>query len=233
MKQFQQKQSQSGRSMVEMLGVLAIIGVLSVGAIAGYRYAMNQYIANETINDVLIWAATVRGIPDYQNLAKNAGEYEFSNLGTTTKTGYPIYADIQSEDFAKGLFQIVVENVPNEVCQRIIEMRPEEMRAIKPKAQQRGGGWCLSRNDKNDISFIFEDPSPCKSSCGDQYKDWLDECGTRNKYCDRKLGFYCRQHSKEQDASCPSGYRSYCMGVYFEKSGSGITVGTPAGYVCL
>ena len=98
MKQFQQKQSQSGRSMVEMLGVLAIIGVLSVGAIAGYRYAMNQYIANETINDVLIWAATVRGIPDYQNLAKNAGEYEFSNLGTTTKTGYPIYAEIQSED---------------------------------------------------------------------------------------------------------------------------------------
>ena len=29
-----------GRSMVEMLGVLAIIGVLSVGAIAGYSKAM-------------------------------------------------------------------------------------------------------------------------------------------------------------------------------------------------
>ena len=28
--------SQSGRSMVEMLGVLAIIGVLSIGGIAGY-----------------------------------------------------------------------------------------------------------------------------------------------------------------------------------------------------
>ena len=30
----------TGRSMVEMLGVLAIIGVLSVGAIAGYSKAM-------------------------------------------------------------------------------------------------------------------------------------------------------------------------------------------------
>ena len=30
------KNEQSGRSMVEMLGVLAIIGVLSVGGIAGY-----------------------------------------------------------------------------------------------------------------------------------------------------------------------------------------------------
>ena len=32
--------NQSGRSMVEMLGVLAIIGVLSIGGIAGYRAAM-------------------------------------------------------------------------------------------------------------------------------------------------------------------------------------------------
>ena len=34
----QNKMLQSGRSMVEMLGTLAIIGVLSVGAIAGYSY---------------------------------------------------------------------------------------------------------------------------------------------------------------------------------------------------
>ena len=32
-----------GRSMIEMLGVLAIIGVLSVGGIAGYSKAMEQY----------------------------------------------------------------------------------------------------------------------------------------------------------------------------------------------
>ena len=36
------KISQCGRSMVEMLGVLAIIGVLSVGAIAGYSSAMTK-----------------------------------------------------------------------------------------------------------------------------------------------------------------------------------------------
>ncbi|MBR5130026.1 MAG: hypothetical protein IKV03_02240, partial [Alphaproteobacteria bacterium] len=44
--------TQSGRSMVEMLGTLAIIGVLSIGGIAGYTYAMNKYRANETINDI-------------------------------------------------------------------------------------------------------------------------------------------------------------------------------------
>ena len=38
---------QSGRSMVEMLGVLAIIGVLSVGAISGYSKAMTKYKLNK------------------------------------------------------------------------------------------------------------------------------------------------------------------------------------------
>ena len=37
----------SGRSMVEMLGVLAIIGVLSVGAMSGYSKAMFKYKLNK------------------------------------------------------------------------------------------------------------------------------------------------------------------------------------------
>ena len=40
------KKLESGRSMVEMLGVLAIIGVLSVGGIAGYSLAMRRHRAN-------------------------------------------------------------------------------------------------------------------------------------------------------------------------------------------
>ena len=46
----QMKKNESGRSMVEMLGVLAIIGVLSVGGIAGYTMAMNRYRANEVVD---------------------------------------------------------------------------------------------------------------------------------------------------------------------------------------
>ena len=43
---------ESGRSMVEMLGVLAIMGVLAIGGIIGYRYAVDKYNANEIINEV-------------------------------------------------------------------------------------------------------------------------------------------------------------------------------------
>ena len=53
--------TQSGRSMVEMLGVLAIIGVLSVGAIAGYSKAMMKYKLNKQ-------AEQISSILDYVNI---------------------------------------------------------------------------------------------------------------------------------------------------------------------
>ena len=74
MKQFQQKQSQSGRSMVEMLGVLAIIGVLSVGGITGYRYAMNQYEKNEFFNQMNILLLERRIMTDHDGYFCEMGE---------------------------------------------------------------------------------------------------------------------------------------------------------------
>ena len=46
------KRNQLGRSMVEMLGVLAIIGVLSVGAISGYSNAMTKHKLNKQTEQI-------------------------------------------------------------------------------------------------------------------------------------------------------------------------------------
>ena len=46
------KKIESGRSMIEMLGVLAIIGVLSIGGLAGYTMAMNRHRANTVLDYV-------------------------------------------------------------------------------------------------------------------------------------------------------------------------------------
>ena len=59
----------TGRSMVEMLGVLAIIGVLSVGAIAGYSKAMMKYKLNkqaEQYNTLI--NAVARNMHSFDNL---------------------------------------------------------------------------------------------------------------------------------------------------------------------
>lgn len=55
------KFNEFGRSMVEMLGVLAIIGVLSVGAISGYSKAMMKYKLNkqaELVSNILNFLIT-------------------------------------------------------------------------------------------------------------------------------------------------------------------------------
>ena len=73
--------NQSGRSMVEMLGVLAIIGVLSVGGIAGYSKAMNKYKINKTTDQVSMLVANIR------TLFSSQGNYEGLSNGSAIKFG--------------------------------------------------------------------------------------------------------------------------------------------------
>ena len=55
---------EQGRSMVEMLGVLAIIGVLSVGAIAGYSKAMEKWKINKNLTG---YNHLIFGLMEYYN----------------------------------------------------------------------------------------------------------------------------------------------------------------------
>lgn len=59
--------NESGRSMIEMLGVLSIIGVLSVGGLAGYSKAMNQYKAQQTISQIHEMASRLAALGDQLN----------------------------------------------------------------------------------------------------------------------------------------------------------------------
>ena len=63
--------TESGRSMIEMLGVLAIIGVLSVGGLAGYNMAMGRVRVNRVIDELQLVAVNVRtAVPNgvYDNI---------------------------------------------------------------------------------------------------------------------------------------------------------------------
>ena len=83
--------NESGRSMIEMLGVLAIIGVLSVGGIAGYTKAMNKYRTNKVVDQVTMIVTNIRTLyamqRNYNGLDQdNALEMGVipDELGTTT-----------------------------------------------------------------------------------------------------------------------------------------------------
>ena len=68
--------NQSGRSMIEMLGVLAIVGVLSVGGIAGYSKAMEMFKINKTAEQVSQIVTNIRTL--------YAQQTTYDGLNTTT-----------------------------------------------------------------------------------------------------------------------------------------------------
>ena len=84
--------TQSGRSMIEMLGVLAIIGVLSVGGIAGYSKAMMKYRINKTIEQITLIAGNVRAFwgPQKNYIGVGCDCYSAGCDGQSSKDGCPI-----------------------------------------------------------------------------------------------------------------------------------------------
>ena len=108
-----------GRSMVEMLGVLAVIGVLSVGGIMGYRYAMDKYRANDIIYEVNLrnrdtWHKyQLKGLPENEDMLNEWAEY--------TSTGFPIGVYLRSTD----MFDVQVDDVPSRVCLNVLNTNLE------------------------------------------------------------------------------------------------------------
>ncbi len=73
--------NEQGRSMIEMLGVLAIVGVLSVGGIAGYSKAMNKFKTNKISDQVQMISTNIR------TLFSSQRTYEGLNNGMALQAG--------------------------------------------------------------------------------------------------------------------------------------------------
>ena len=108
--------AQAGRSMIEMLGVLAIIGVLTIGGLMGYRYAMNKHKANLILNDVSLAMAdlTVQD-PDGGAIARQA-------VAFNPDSGLAV----ESERTEDGNNIVYVNGVAKAVCQILIQIQPTD-----------------------------------------------------------------------------------------------------------
>ena len=86
--------SQSGRSMIEMLGVLAIVGVLSVGGIAGYSKAMEKFKINKRIDQISHIVTNIRTLYAQQTTYAGLDEQTAIKMGVipdglTTSNSWP------------------------------------------------------------------------------------------------------------------------------------------------
>ena len=133
------KFNEFGRSMIEMLGVLAIIGVLSVGAIAGYSKAMMKYKLNKQTEQI-------GSILDYVTINSDKFTHDFSmNFGillqklgaipvemiveNSADTGYVkdvfgniVWPTLNNDGDIYYRLQIYVGKGPHEICVNLYQI---------------------------------------------------------------------------------------------------------------
>ena len=119
---------QKGRSMIEMLGVLAIIGVLSIAALVGFTYAMNKHRANETIYDVMLRGTNVPMIDEYYYDKASGYEFRFPGLVNNGRQG--TYYPMTTKKDAGSSYYVEATGVTYRVCELILKMNPTDIDQI-------------------------------------------------------------------------------------------------------
>ena len=139
------KELETGRSMVEMLGVLAVVGVLSVGSIAGYTYAMNKYYANE-----LLAGASERAVLVTAQIAsgRTPNLNEFANHTVPNGTFGEVKTDIEDG------FGIMVSGVKEAVCENLIKATEGTDVSIAKDDKTLSDVTCSG--DENTFMFVFD-----------------------------------------------------------------------------
>ena len=126
-----ENQSQSGRSMVEMLGVLAIIGVLSLGGIVGYKLAMNHYQASQIAHEMNMMRtdAQIKIAQGTENLTLgspyDAHKINFNGYKTNFDCALANEEEVILNDvscYAANAYYIELQEIPEDVCQPLARL---------------------------------------------------------------------------------------------------------------
>ncbi len=167
------KKKQTGRSMIEMLGVLVIIAVLSIAALFGFTYAMNKHRANETIHDVMLRASNVPMIDEYYQTRATGYAFKFPDLSNEQSTmGYTLNT-VKTTEF-DYVYKVEAPAIPRRVCNMILRLEPtdiDEIRIGENKVAYKRGAWNLcdayadSASDTTEMTFYFEKKCETDMDC--------------------------------------------------------------------
>ncbi|MBR5130598.1 MAG: hypothetical protein IKV03_05180 [Alphaproteobacteria bacterium] len=154
--------NEQGRSMVEIIGILVIVGVLSIGGIVGYNYGMDKYRSNQAINNISLRGVDI--IARTQN-GEDITEDDLNSIWQNEETIYPT-SFFYEEEYDR--FGIQITGVPSSVCRLIgngiaehIETRimvEAEKHELQDHIEE-----CNFSND-NTMFFFFE-PRKCIPGC--------------------------------------------------------------------
>ncbi len=194
-KAFRMRQ-EGGRSMVEMLGVLAIIGLLSIGGIAGYKNAMNKHAANEIINEVNKRAVSAAG----QLLLGK--DFNLAEFGNATVKGCTI---AKKDGVATGSFGLTVTGMDKGICKQLWDMSKDW--SVPVDVMLNSNDTCGETNTftylfANDLSKnVAETPINYKT-CSDCDIDKCEKCVEGQCVSKCAAGEYCAKGSSTSVYKC-------------------------------
>lgn len=154
--------------MIEILGILAVIGVLSVTAIAGFQYAMTKHYANETIHDVMLRAANVPMTDEEYETRPTGHSFHFPDLGVYSSMGYEMET-VKNADYGY-VYRVDIPRLPARVCRKILQLEPTDIDEIRVGENQevyRRGQWNIcGTGEETSMSFYFERRCTSTAQCG-------------------------------------------------------------------
>ena len=152
--------------MIEMLGVLAIVGVLSVGGIAGYSKAMTKFKINKTADQVSTIVANIRTLYAQQTTYDGLNSATAIQMGVTpdemgsgTTLTNPFNGDVSIRAHWSGIkkFTIVYNGLPKEACITLATHDWGSKHSSGLLAISAAGGWGASgpMNVADDIGYEY------------------------------------------------------------------------------
>ena len=189
-----------GRSMIEMLGVLAIIGVLSIAAVAGYRFALLKFRANEVTNELNMRAINVSAQMLNTGTVYEKNELIEDGFGDTLTVGFPVETAISDRN--TDYFEILVSDIPADLCRQILrDYENPIMILVNDVRYNADTTICDDETGEalNDMGFIYKNDLGTHEACSE--KGYFDE---EDFQCHCSGNTYLDIYTN--DCLCPAGH---------------------------
>ncbi|MBO7509244.1 MAG: type II secretion system protein [Alphaproteobacteria bacterium] len=150
--------NESGRSMIEMLGVLAIMGVITVGAIGMISTAMRTQKRNAVNEEVLQIVTGVRQLlGEYDDFSHINNTTIFGAIGMSPKNTYGGGYELAVDPSNSRQFIVSITGLSNTDCEYFVTKAWSDSVGYQKSDGKQGGatGSCNLGNGRNIVKITY------------------------------------------------------------------------------
>lgn len=138
-----------GRSMIEMLGVLAIMGVITVGAISMISYAMRmqkQSTVNDEVYQIVLGVRQLLG--EYDDFTRIDNSTIFTALAMSNKNPYGGTYTVSVNPSNTRQFIVTIDGLSDSECKALVTKAWTD-------SIDGANGNCVSMAKDNSVSIVY------------------------------------------------------------------------------